>query len=126
MIFRSLIASIVFILIISSNYPPSDKNKLKGTASGTYTPSVGEAGTRQGVISTNCGTKPLVVFDSDPTQTPIICHQDDGIEAGRVIVTQVRSALFCPNGRHSCRNAERELTGDSNHLYDDRIALYDY
>ena len=94
----ALIASMVFILIISSNYPPSDKNKLKGTASGTYTPSVGDAGTRQGVVSTNCGTKPLVVFDNDPTQTPIICHQDDGLEAARVIVTQVSSALFCPNG----------------------------
>ena len=93
-----LIASVVFILIISSDYPPSDKKKLKGTAAETYTPSVGDQGTRQGEISTSCGTTPLIVFDNDPTQTPVICHQDDGAPAARVIVTQVSSASFCPSG----------------------------
>ncbi len=94
----ALIASVVFILIISSSYPPTDTKKLKGTTAGNYTPSVGDQGTRQGEVSTSCGTKPLIVFDSDPTQTPVICHQDDGAPAARVIVTQVSSSLFCPSG----------------------------
>ncbi len=101
----ALIASVVFILILSSNYPPSDKKKLKGTVSGTYTPSVGDIGERQGFTPTTCGMKPVIVFDLDPTHTPITCHEDvEPDQSTHVIVTQVSPAPLCQNGGIHVKN----------------------
>lgn len=69
-----VITALVFILIISSNYPPPSNTTLKGTVSGGWFPSVGSTG----VVATSgnyCGyIYNDVVFDDDPNHGTFRCH----------------------------------------------------
>ena len=93
-----LISALVFILIISSNHQSPEKNKLKGTMGGTYTPSVGDKGTAQswGVDCRNKLVTCEVIFDNDPAHNYKHCHYQGS--ASRVEVVSVNEGAFCSGG----------------------------
>ncbi|MHC1706972.1 MAG: hypothetical protein AB9842_05560 [Bacteroidales bacterium] len=95
-----VITAAVFLVIISSNYPPPAKDKVSGTMSVQgWVPAVGESGI---VVSSGsaCGyTYVDVTFDNDPNNTVIRCHSDiQCAPSQQVVVYSYNSGEFCQGG----------------------------
>ncbi|MCK9205184.1 MAG: hypothetical protein M0P58_12225 [Bacteroidales bacterium] len=93
----ALVSALTFILIISSSFPPPEKNKLKGAMAGAYTPSIGEGG----IIlnsGTLCGyTYCYVKFDNAPNNESTLCHTDV-VSMPNVEVKSISGGEFCQGG----------------------------
>ena len=96
----ALITALVFLLIISSLYPPPAKNKMTGTMYGpVYVPSVGESGV---VVSSGNECNYIytdVTFDNDPNNGVIRCHSSVACAPSfQVIVASSNNGEFCQGG----------------------------
>jgi hypothetical protein len=94
----ALITALAFILIISSNYQSPEKNKLKGTMSAPYTPSIGDEGTALawGLECSNSIGYSDVIFDKDPGHNTKHCHYQGS--AKRVKIVSIADGPFCSGG----------------------------
>lgn len=95
-----VVTALVFILIISSNYPPPSDKTLKGTISGNgWIPSVGSTGVVTG-SGNDCGyIFNDVVFENDPDHNTVRCHSTTWYSAGvEVECYSSNNDQFCQGG----------------------------
>lgn len=93
-----LISALALILVISSNYQVPEKNMVKGTISGSYTPAIGDEGTALawGLECEYTVGYSDVVFDKDPGHNTKHCHYKG--TAKRVKVVSITDGPCCAGG----------------------------